>query len=785
MGLGQVFAPKVQLHPVEVEQQVGAQRGVEVLISVVGLGPISAAEAVGVGAKGQRLEQRAAEGQGVVGHQAHVVHGDEGHVIVGVILSAARVVVVEDGMGEAVVEGHCEPAVEEVAAQGGFDAAAVAAPGVDHDAAHAAVGEARNLLVVGVDKEERQVGRQRAVEEVKMGAGLVVPAKLGAVSHRGPYVGRRGAGHALVHGLLDAQEHLAHCLARGSVGLGLKQVVAISGRGGHQVLLQSGAHDVRKHLYIVSARAVPLRKGEVEVAAVAPKVILQGQLGQQARVVVRHLALQVRARGERGRLNHRHGVSEVDVVTVGGEVQLLVLIVHPGAGREREARQQQVVKGGLHEGGAVEHRRAHAVLQREHRVGQGQRLTDRNGATRHGVGVAHVGKHSREQAVDHLHPVGVEHHRGLRAQVLPQAEQTARPFQPTAGRALHHKLLRQGVRLLTLFQRVVVETDKVLVHHHAVVQPLVARHRKSRKVRLLHLGLEGRTEQVAAVAARAVGRNAVEALRQRLGACDRAGIEVGIRVLVGIFVVAAERQEPLPVGLEHQPQAAARLLLATHLLAEKVVAVDAARVAIKAAGREGQLTRKLLIGQRRKLRAAVARRRAGGHFCILSGKGVVGVDADNAAHGVAAVKRALRPAQHVDAVDAEQVEIVAALVDRGHVVDIHRHGRRIDARAHAADVDGRRLRRAVVGHEKVGGKARKVAQSVHAHVLQRVLREERHRSFGLAQPRVFLRRGNDHHLFHVDHARRVGGCRNGSGRSRQIILMSAGREAEEGQKEEE
>ena len=69
--------------------------------------------------------------------------------------------------------------------------------------------------------------------------------------------------------------------------------------------------------------------------------------------------------------------------------------------------------------------------------------------------------------------------------------------------------------------------------------------------------------------------------------------------------------------------------------------------------------------------AAVAQVQAGGD---MVGRGV-GDHADGAAGGVAAVKRALRPAQHLDAGDVVQQTLRHHAVRIGHLVDIDAHGR--------------------------------------------------------------------------------------------------------------
>ena len=162
------------------------------------------------------------------------------------------------------------------------------------------------------------------------------------------------------------------------------------------------------------------------------------------------------------------------------------------------------------------------------------------------------------------------------------------------------------------------------------------------------------------------------------------------------------------------------------------------------------------IGGKRSAAASRAGSPARLHFRALVGNGVGGEDAHQAAHGVAAVERALRTAHHIDAVNTLEVEVVGRLVDIGHIVHIEAHGRRVHARTDAADVAGRGDAAAVVGHVEVRRKGGEVLDVLHAAELEMAGAEERGAEWLATQLRRFFRRGHHYGLFNVERLQGVG-----------------------------
>ena len=105
---------------------------------------------------------------------------------------------------------------------------------------------------------------------------------------------------------------------------------------------------------------------------------------------------------------------------------------------------------------------------------------------------------------------------------------------------------------------------------------------------------------------------------------------------------------------------------------------------------------------------------------------VAGEHAQDAPHGIPAVEGGLRPAQHVDALHVEQLDVVGTLVGISHVIHIQSHGRRVDARAHAADVGRRGQAAAIVRHVEVGHVGRHFLERLGVPGREVGLVEERH-----------------------------------------------------------
>ena len=505
-----------------------------------------------------------------------------------------------------------------------------------------------------------------------MAAHLVVPTVfrlvVGGLSHFGEL-------------FLHAANHLAKAAEAG-----------VGGNSVHHGVAQLAADQVAEHLYVVTSRAVAAGHRGIEVVALAP-LVLQGGLGQQLQVVGGELTL-VCGIGLHGVLvgnAHRaHLHRKAEVGRVGGRevlhLQLFVVQAQPQG--ERQAGGEQVVEGGLVEQGAAQggglEASAHAQLLVVHRQLHGGHL---------GV----LGSQPLEDAVgialDHLvDALAVEGHRAVGVEVLVEAEGTGGPLPALAGVGLEHHLFAQRVDALPLLQVVDGCSGEVLVDEHAVAQPLVARHGAQREAAGLVLQVEASVEQVASVAARLVVADGAYCGLQRLGLLlriDAAHIIIGIATLVVVLVAQAEVELPAVGGEQDAAEAPAYALCIVHLLAaEGGVAEESALVVVVASGGEGEAgAHAVVVGERGVV--VVARGSAQAQVGALVAEGRLGVDLDESAHGVASIEGALRAAQHIDALNVGIAKVEGRLVDVGDVVHVEAYRGGVDARANAADIDGR------------------------------------------------------------------------------------------------
>ncbi len=88
--------------------------------------------------------------------------------------------------------------------------------------------------------------------------------------------------------------------------------------------------------------------------------------------------------------------------------------------------------------------------------------------------------------------------------------------------------------------------------------------------------------------------------------------------------------------------------------------------------------------------------------CFLFIVRFVGNHVYQASHGVSAIERSLRAAQHFNAFHIIKIEIESRFFEVGNFIHIQSHRRRVDAVSHPADINRRREFRTVVGHKKVG-----------------------------------------------------------------------------------
>ena len=127
------------------------------------------------------------------------------------------------------------------------------------------------------------------------------------------------------------------------------------------------------------------------------------------------------------------------------------------------------------------------------------------------------------------------------------------------------------------------------------------------------------------------------------------------------------------------------------------------------------------------------RANAGRHVGAVVGDGVGCKHAHQSAHGVAAIECALRAAHDVDTFDTLKREIVARLVDVGHVVNIQPYCGGVDAAANATNVAGRGEAAAVLWHVEVGRIGREVFQRTGLAVVERACVEQTDAEWLLAQ----------------------------------------------------
>ena len=348
----------------------------------------------------------------------------------------------------------------------------------------------------------------------------------------------------------------------------------------------------------------------------------------------------------------------------------------------------------------------------------------------------------------------MEGHRSVGVEVLVEAEGASGPLPALAGVGLEHHLFAQRVDALLLLQVVDGCSGEVLVDEHAVAQPLVTRHGAQREAAGLVLQVEASVEQVASVAARLVVADGAYCGLQRLGLLlriDAAHIVIRIAALVVVLVAQAEVEFPAVGGEQDAAESSAYALCIVHLLAaEGGVAEESALVVVVASGGEGEAgAHAVVVGERGVV--VVARGSAQAQVGALVAEGRLGVDLDESAHGVAAIEGALRAAQHVDALYVGIAKVEGRLVDVGDVVHVEAYRGGVDARANAADIDGRGEARAIVGDEEVGHYGGEGLDAVDLCLLHLLLREQGDRGGLFAQLPVLLGGGDDDNLFYIHH----------------------------------
>lgn len=339
-----------------------------------------------------------------------------------------------------------------------------------------------------------------------------------------------------------------------------------------------------------------------------------------------------------------------------------------------------------------------------------------------------------------LQSVLLEEYGRLHRAVAVEAEGAHQPAVAPLAARTDDDVLGQPVILFGLREREIGVGQEILVERHAVVAVLVA-------------GDRGDLPPVGGVAYRqaVVERRAAVAAGVVVGDAPRRGRGIGVASLPKHPEREGVVDAPPLVGaeLKSHPCPARTLPVAGAsrvFVGEKAVAVHeprrqrdtrAGRGAVVGRGAQPQrVARSILRTQPRPL---VGERREG-------------VDVHHAAHGVAAVERALRAAQHLDAFDVRQVEVVVVLREVGDVVHVEAHDRLVDACTQAAHVDRRGHARTVVGDVEIGNELRELLDGGDAAPLDRLASHDRGRDGAVAQRKsLFDRR----HLHVVHHYGRV------------------------------
>ncbi len=595
LGIGEVAHPEVQLQRAEIALGVGAQGGVEVLADGVGLVPIglslgrkveSDGDIAKVEAMGRIEERRGIDQDLVVGSGSERMLRHEGHVVVlvadGSITDggAHRVgVVVEAGRGESIGQRPREALIGRNAAQARLQATGVALGSIGHHAAETiSARHDGDLLVAYLHIERGEVELQARVEQVEMGAKLIVPGGLGLIGD--------GLGDAVVGRcvMVDADVAWLAEIARGGLELTLK--------------------DVREHLDIVASGTIALGKERIDVACLA-KVVGQSDLRQK---LVEMVALVVGERRTHRRshlLAHDAG-GDIDRSTglvVDGHVAVVVAEAEGGrqAGSDLDVAlmiDTEVVGRRVIVAGHVRHVKVDvdATCGRDGCRGHtlGERSCHLGGCPLRYQHVIHLllhggrdgrigrlGSGGRQSLVHGLAKVDG----GVGAEPLIGSEGAESPVPNARATTLDGELLRKRVLQLFLRQAHIVLRLVVDIHQHAVVEQLVGR----RAGRLETLALVGRhharVEIVALVVARAIGVGVLRALLQSVvGRGDRGGSDhvgrhqfaIGETVLVDMLIVGDEVERPAGSGTPREAHPAAKLIhligaLTIILVGEKTV----------------------------------------------------------------------------------------------------------------------------------------------------------------------------------------------------------------------
>ena len=264
-------------------------------------------------------------------------------------------------------------------------------------------------------------------------------------------------------------------------------------------------------------------------------------------------------------------------------------------------------------------------------------------------------------------------------QPLVRTEESGGPFPSSLTVRLQRQFLGHGILQLTLLHTHIVYRQVVDVHEHVVAQELIRCCAVERYGTGVPADVQSGVDHVSVVVSLVVGVGLCCASRLRVHQ------SVGESVLANPLVVGNEVEEQALRRLYHQAQLAAGLVVAVGPLAVELVLEESVLSFIEGSQRVGETVAGLAVVGCFDV-AVGLRAEAQAHIGALIGHGVARIEAHHAALGVQSVERSLRSAQDVHAVELVEVGVKLALVHHRQTVDIHAHGRTVDARSDTAYV---------------------------------------------------------------------------------------------------
>ena len=558
---------------------------------------------------------------------------------------------------------------------------------VDGDTSQAAFCHLADLEVACLYPVCGEVCLEPSLEEVQVGAYLVVPRSLGLVVGRCSHVGLFGRGN----GRADAAHNHVGVPCGNARDAGEERLQIFLGAV-HGVVHHQPSHfllkQIAEQLHVIPARAIAATHGGIDVAALA-EVVLQGHFWQD----------------------------------------MQVLVVEADACDEREVPHE--FDGGLVEDAGVQRGCAEAAPHRHDAV------LERDGHGAHAL-CGEVGQGAVDDGGQPVDAFLIECDGGFRAEPLVLEVDAAGPLPASAVLRLDGYLLAQHLAVLFLLEGEDVLPRVVLVHVHLVLQELEACDAAQHDAVEVVLCLEARAEVVSQIVSFAV-------------VCHTASVVaclfcVGVCALACPLVTCGEVDVDALCGAVDASPVSCDVIAAVHAFIIACVVLEvAAQVLVADACAEGKVVGWAVVV--RYARAIIIICSGSKHeVCALVVHGVLGVDAYESAHRVASVESPLRAPEHVDAVGVAQVLVHAAHVCQGDVVDVHAHGGRSDAAADAAQVDACGQTAAVGGDEEARYVCAQPFDAFDVALLQ-LCRSERSGGDGLAAEQGMFLGCADHHQF--------------------------------------